>query len=148
MQNSVNDGLELSKADAIYKVFKNNSGTTLSHGRVVVLDTTDSTGQSVTVPSAEGVGGIVGVVFHPNGKDYTYANQADVLVITEGVALTNVDGTDDIAAGSLLKIRDTGGVAYEAVTGTDSLSCIFGTALEAYTANDSDGWINVFVGKV
>jgi len=148
MQNSINDGIELSKSEALYHVMKNNSGSTLSHGVVVVLDTTDSTGKSVTLPSAEGVSGILGVIVHPQGKDYTYAIGADVLVCMNGVALTNVDGTDNIAAGSLLKIRDTAGVAYEAVVGTDSLSCVFGTALDEYTANDSLGYINVFVGKV
>ena len=146
VQNSLNDGIELSKADAVYHVMTNSSGATLGAGVVVVLDTTDSTGQSVTVPSAEGVKPF-GVIVHPQGKDYTYDIGADVLVCKNGIAKTQVDGTDNIGAGTILKIRDTAGVAYAAVPGTDSISCCFGTALEAYTENDSLGFINVYVGE-
>jgi hypothetical protein len=140
MQNSLNDGIELSKTDAIFRIMTNNSSTTLPHGTVVVLDTTDSTGSSVTVPSAEGVPAF-GVIVHPQGKGYSYADQADVVVCV------NVNGTDNIAAGNILKVYDTNGIGYLAVPGTDHISTCFGTALEAYTDNDSDGHINVYVGK-
>lgn len=146
VQNELNDGIELSETDALYRVMYNASGSELAHGVVVVLDTSDSTGKSIDLPGAEGVGKIVGTVVHPKGRGYSYADGADVTVCIDGVALVNVDGTDDIAAGYSLKIRDTAGVGYKANAGTDSISCIFGTALDAYTADDSLGYINVYVG--
>ena len=147
VQNSINDGLELSKGDAIYRVMTNGEAATeLGDGTVVILDTSDSSGKTVILPTAEGVP-VFGVVVHPKGKDWTYAVGEDCLVCVNGVAMTQVDGTDDIAAGSRMKAFDTNGVGYEAVPGTDHLSCIFGVALDAYTTNDSLGFIPVFVGQ-
>lgn len=143
MQKTIDDGLELSKADAIYKVFKNNSATTLTGGTIVCLDTTDSSGQSVTLPSAEADPLVWGVVVTKRPKE-EIADQDDCLVCVNGVCKVAASGRDDILVGSLLSAYDTNGVAQ---VHSNNLSCVFGTALEGYTTNDSSGWINVYVGK-
>lgn len=147
MQDSLNDGIELSKSDAEYKVMTNGAASALADGTVVVLTTSDNNGQTVALPAAEADSNVFGVVHHRLGKGNTYAVGEDMLICVDGVCKTKVNGTDNISAGSLLKVYDVNGIGYAAVAGVDSLSTIFGTALEAYTPDNSSGYINCYIRK-
>ena len=144
MQNKLNDGIEFSKGDAVFRVMTNNAATSLTDGTIVCLDTSDSEGKSVGLPATLADPTVFGVVVHPKGHGYTYADQADCLVCVDGVCKVMVDGTENITAGNHISVISTTGVGN---LYSSALSCTIGTALEAYTTNDDNGYINMYVRK-
>jgi hypothetical protein len=117
---------------------KNTSGGSLVEGEVVVLKAVSS-GEEITTTTVHGddlVFGMVATIINSN------LNNQYVYVQTEGkTANLRVDGTTDIAIGDFLCTYSVAGIAAKATTG----DMAFAIALEAYTANDSNGVIDALL---
>lgn len=126
------------KGQPIYRTMKNNSGGVLASGHVVILDTSDNTGKSVTTTTSANNALVFGVVTTGG------ADQADVVVGVGGAIgdVVKVDGTTDIAVGDPLSTFTTAGIAQKGSFGTGA---IFGIALEAYSTDDSNGVIKAWI---
>jgi len=128
----------LGKGVPMYRAMKNNSGGALAVGDCVILDTSDNTGQSVTTTTTEHHKLIFGIVT-VGGND-----QADVTVAVNGYAgdVAKVDGTDDIAVGDPLSTFSSAGILQKGTWAGGGIGAI---ALEAYSTDDSNGVIKIWV---
>lgn len=126
------------RGQPFYRTMKNNSGGALSAGHVVILDTTDNSGQSVTTTTVANNALAFGVVTTGG------ADQADVVVGVGGAVgdVVKVDGTTDIAVGDPLSTFTAAGIAQKGSYGTGA---IFAIALEAYSTDDSSGVIRAWI---
>lgn len=111
--------------DAVYVRVKNNSGSTLTNGDVVIWDPTDNDGISVTTTTTASSTRVAGVIAETipaggYGKMQVYGYHPAVKV--DG-------GTTDVAANSVL---GTGSAARYAFT-TTTAGATLGVALEAVT---------------
>jgi hypothetical protein len=114
---------------------RNTSGGDLLAGNVVVLKSV-ATGYEVTTTTSQGDDKIFGMlVENINSNAYGY-------VLTKGkTQLLKVNGTSDIAIGDLLGTHTDAGIAMKTAAG----DMAFAIALEAYTAEDSNGIIDALL---
>lgn len=134
--------------------FVNNSSGVLVHGDVVVKDhaamaaacaaDTKVCPEYVTTTTAADSSLLAGVVYAPDGKGIA-VGATGTMMIRGYHDNVKVNGTVDIAVGDFLSTM--GGVAKVAAkaNATKVVGSIIGIALEAYTNNDSNGTIRVFV---
>jgi hypothetical protein len=119
--------------------FFNNSGGVLEIGEVVVFDTSDLTGKSVTTTTTAGDTEVFGVV-QTRGEDGRKVRVAFAGTIEK----VKVNGTTDITAGTTyLKTYTEAGIAQAASTLGDVGA--FALAMESYTTDDSLGEISVYL---
>jgi len=129
--------LNVGKGQSVYRVMKNNDADAMAAGDVVILDTSDNTGQSVCHTTTEHAPLVFGVVTTGG------AAAADVTVCVSGYYDgTKVDGTDDIAVGDPLSTFTGEGIGQK---GTWAGGGIYAIALEAYTTDDSNGTIKSWI---
>lgn len=125
------------KGATISRTMKNNCGTTLETGSVVILDVTDVVGTSVTTTAAASNALVFGVV--PS----TIESAANGLVRVGGyIAQVKVNGTTDITTGDALVTFTTAKVAQK---GSYGAGAVFGIALGAYATDDSSGLIPAWI---
>lgn len=118
-----------------YVYMKNTSGGAMSAGQLVVWKAV-AAGNEVTTTTTAGDDKVFGIMIDAP------ANNAFGRVQTLGKnTLLKVDGTTDIAIGDPITTFTTAGIGAKATTG----DMIIGYALEAYTANDSLGVIDVLL---
>ena len=130
--------MTLNKGIPVYRIMKNNSGGALAAGDVVILDTSDSAGLSVTTTATANDPKVFGVVT-TGGND-----QADITICVGGACgdVVKVDGTADIAVGDPLATFTTVKIAAKGAYATGG---IFAIALEAYTTDNSSGVIKAWI---
>ena len=116
---------------------KNTSGGSLAIGNVVVFKAA-ADGDEITTTTAQGDDLVFGMSLNAS------ANNIYGGVLVEGFTnFLKVDGTDDIAIGDHLATFTSAGIAAKAGVG----DMAFAIALEAYTANDSNGTIDALIIK-
>lgn len=114
---------------------KNSSGGALAKGDVVVHKDT-AAGDEVTTTTTAGNPKVFGMALD------TIADAAyGYFLVTGKTVSLKVDGTTDIAIGDLLSTFTTAKIAKKAATG----EVAFARALEAYTADDSNGVIDALL---
>lgn len=130
--------MAIGKGNPVYRAMKNASGGALAAGDVVILDTSDSTGQSVTVTTTGNDPLVFGVVV------VGAANGSDVTICVSGYCgdILKVNGTTNIAVGDPLSTFTTAKIAQKGTYGTGA---IFAIALEGYTTDDSSGVIKAWI---
>jgi len=128
----------LNKGVPLNRIMKNNSGGALAAGDVVILDTTDNTGQSVTTTTTGDNPLVFGAVT-TGGND-----QADITICVSGYCgdVLKVDGTTNIAVGDPLSTFTTAKIAQKGSYGSGG---VFAIALEAYTTDDYSGVIKAWI---
>jgi len=129
-----NTGLEITDEQDLVKA-KNTAGSELVAGDVVVLKAV-AAGNEITTTTNQGDDKVLGMVAE------TIADNASGLVLVKGkTTALKVDGTTDIAIGDLLGTFTTAKIAMKAGSG----DMAFAIALEAYTADDSNGVIDALL---
>ena len=112
-------------------VFYNNSGSTISDGMIVVIDTSGTAastlGSYITTSSTDGASGIVGVAL----GDCAAATAC--VVVTKGPADTLVidSGSNVIATGAVVGVSNTTGYGWSSQGAADGVKAKLGRALEA-----------------
>jgi hypothetical protein len=144
MQELSNGQLVFSQGEPLIRMFANGSANDMTPGVCVKILQTVSSGTAVDFPGAEADPLVMGVVYGNTDNTVTYPTDTLLPVVLEGPAKCKVNGTDNISVGDPVMARATTGIAYK---DANSISCAFGTALEAYTDNDDLGWITVYVKK-
>lgn len=113
----------------------NNSGSSISSGQVVVMSATSS-GYEIQRTTTVGDDKVLGMALQ------TIPNTSTGQILAEGkTSLLKVNGTTDIAIGDFLSTYSVAGIAAKANDG----DMAFAIALEAYTANDSNGVIDALI---
>ena len=117
----------------------NKSGGSVAPGDVVILDTSNSTADSVAFTTTASADNklVLGMSLD------NIANNAYGTIQTRGPTdALKVDGTADIAVGDHIASFTTAKIAQKATSG---LGGAFAVALEAYTTNDSSGVIDAYL---
>lgn len=115
-----NDG-----TDAVYVRVKNNSSTTLTNGDVVVWDTTDNDGISVTTTNTPGNARVAGVI----AETIPAGGYGAMQVYGFHPAVKVDGGTTDVPANAVLGTGSAHGYAFT----TSTVGAVLGIALEAVT---------------
>lgn len=128
-------------------VFYNNSGSTLTSGQVVVLDTSATSGSTlgsyVTTTTTADVSGVVGCVLDAEG--YTASDGGPVIVITKGPARVAIlDASDPVAATDFVGTSTTAGYGGKWAKTPPENGGILGKALEAGSGLDT-AYITVYI---
>lgn len=127
-------------SSGIVRRAQNLSGSTVVEGAVVVLDTNTANSDilySFKTTTTRDDSNVMGIVLNGTVEDKEIAE-----IMVEGFTdKLLVDGTTDIAAGDLLGTFTTAGISAKAVASKG----VFAKALEAYTANDSNGQIKAII---
>jgi hypothetical protein len=119
----------------IVKRLANTSGLSVAVGDIVTLKSA-AAGDEFTTTTTAGDSKVIGVA------TATIANAAYGYITTQGKVTTlKVDGTTDIAIGDYISAFTTVGIGQKASAGHTAIAI----ALEAYTANDSNGVIDALV---
>jgi hypothetical protein len=114
---------------------KNTSGGTITAGSLVIIKSV-AAGNEITTTTSGGDNKVFGVV------NEDIANNDFGAVQTLGKnTLLKVDGTTDIAVGDYISTFTTAGIGQKASAG----QTVIAIALEAYTANDSNGVIDALI---
>lgn len=121
--------------DIEVKRMKNNSGSTINVGEIVVFDNV-AAGDNVTTTTTAGDNLVYGMMLA------NYANGIYGQVQTRGFTTKlKVDGTTDIAIGDFISTFTTAGIGQKATSGHTAIAI----ALEAYTTDDSNGVIDALI---
>lgn len=124
--------------DKIKKTFfKNNSGSDLSAGDIVILDTSDSDLESFATTTTGNDPKVTGVL-----ADDIDAGNFDEVILEGPVHNLHVNGTTDIAIGDFIGTYTEAGIGQKCTPGSGACIAI---AYEAYTANDSNGSIKAMI---
>lgn len=113
----------------------NKTGSTLSLGTVVCL-TSVADGDEIATTTTRGDTKVYGMV-----AESILDNWVGSVLLSGITHSLKVNGTDDIAIGDFLSTYTTAGIACKAQLG----DMVFAIALEAYSANDSNGVIDAYL---
>lgn len=117
-------------------LFRNDSGSTINAGDVVTY-ATNATGDRITRTTTVGDRKVWGVA-----PSQIASGSNGSVIISGFYTQVNVNGTTDIAVGDYLCTYSEAGIAQKATT---TGQVVFAIALEAYTTNDSNGFIDAYI---
>lgn len=136
---TVDKRLIMGSRGGLYKRVRNNRGSAVVAGDVVIWDTTVLY-PAITVTTTQDDAKVAGVVVEniPNGE----SGLIQVTGIFEVASAVKVNGTTAIAVGDVLSTFTTAGIAAKATAGKAGS---FAIALEAYSVADSNGTIDALL---